>query len=151
MREGSIYAFEVAADGSRLYVSQKAGGVARRALDPNAPQVRVVSGDGTPCTDGSHLYTTVTAAVAASNAGDRVVVCPGQYPEHITLNRAVWMESFAGPSKTYLHSVIVNADGTRLAGFRLDELAVKPGIKAELLGNIVLGNNLHLPLVMRVR
>lgn len=32
MREGSIYAFEVAADGTRLYVSQKAGGVLRRAL-----------------------------------------------------------------------------------------------------------------------
>ena len=42
MREGSIYAFDVAPDGSRLYVSQKAGGVSRRALDPAAPLRRVI-------------------------------------------------------------------------------------------------------------
>jgi pectin methylesterase-like acyl-CoA thioesterase len=100
MREGSIYGFEVAPDGTRLYVSQKAGGVSRRALDPTAPQRRVVSTGGTPCTDGSHVYETVAAALAAANAGDTLVVCPGSYTESVTVDRAVRLDSFAGPSRT---------------------------------------------------
>jgi photosystem II stability/assembly factor-like uncharacterized protein len=151
MREGSIYAFELAADGSRLYVSQKAGGVSRRALDPTAPQARVVSGDGTPCTDGSHTYTTVTAALAASNAGDRLVVCPGHYAESALVGQAVRLEAFAGPSQTHLRSVIVSADGVRVAGFRLHELTVQPGAQVELLGNVILGNSVYLPLVHKVK
>jgi photosystem II stability/assembly factor-like uncharacterized protein len=149
MREGSIYAFEVATDGSRLYVSQKAGGVSRRALDPVAPQVRVVSGDGAPCTGGSHVYTTVMAALAASNAGDRLVVCPGHYAESVSVDRAVWLESLAGPSRTYLHSAVVGGDGARVAGFRLHELTVQAGARVELLGNVVLGNSIYLPLVLK--
>ena len=151
MREGSIYAFELATDGSRLYVSQKAGGVSRRALDPAAPQVRVVAGDGTACTDGSHVYLTVTAALVASHAGDRVVVCPGQYAEDVSIDRAVRLESFAGPSLTYLRSVVVNGDGACVAGFRLRELTVQAGVEAELLGNVIIGNNVYLPIVLKER
>jgi photosystem II stability/assembly factor-like uncharacterized protein len=149
MREGSIYAFEVAADGSRLYVSQKAGGVSRRALDPAAPQVRVVAGDGIACTGGSHIYTSVTAALAASHAGDRLVVCPGAYDQDVTLDRAVRLESFAGPSRTFLRAVLVSGDGARLAGFRLRALAVQAGAEAELLGNVVLDHGVYLPLLLR--
>jgi photosystem II stability/assembly factor-like uncharacterized protein len=149
MREGSIYAFEVDADGTRLYVSQKAGGVSRRALDPAAPQVRAVSGDGTPCTDGSHVYTTVTAALVASNRGDRLIVCPGHYAESVSVDRAVRLESFAGPSRTYLRSVVVSGDGARVSGFRLHELAVQAGVNAELLGNVIMGNSVYLPLVLK--
>jgi hypothetical protein len=150
MREGSIYAFELASDGTRLYVSQKAGGVSRRALDPAAPQVRVVSGDSAPCTDGSHVYTSVTAALAASNGGDRVVVCPGHYAESVWVDRAVRLESFAGPSQTYLYGALVSGDGARVAGFRLHELTVQAGVEAELLGNVVVGNSLYLPVVLKV-
>jgi hypothetical protein len=149
MREGSIYAFEVDDDGSRLYVSQKAGGVSRRALDPAAPQVRVVAGDGAPCTDGSHVYTTVMAALAVSNAGDRLVVCPGHYAENVAVDRAVRLESLAGPSRTYLRSAAVSGDGARVAGFRLHELTVQPGAEVELLGNVVAGNSVYLPLVLK--
>jgi photosystem II stability/assembly factor-like uncharacterized protein len=149
MREGSIYAFELASDGSRLYVSQKAGGVSRRALDPAAPQVRVVSGEGIACTDGSHVYTSVTAALLASNAGDRVVVCPGSYAESVAVERAVRLESFAGPSLTYLHSALIGCDGARLTGFRLHGLAVQPGTEVELLGNVLMADSLYLPLVVR--
>jgi hypothetical protein len=151
MREGSIYAFEVDADGTRLYVSQKAGGVSRRALDPAAPQVRVVSGDSTPCTDGSHVYTSVMAALAASNPGDRIVACPGHYAESVSVDRAVRLESFAGPSRTYLYGASVNGDGARVAGFLLHELAVQEGVNAELLGNVIMGNSVYLPLVFRVQ
>ena len=150
MREGSIYAFEFAADGSRLYVSQKAGGVSRRALDPAAPQVRVASRDGRPCTEGSHVYTTVTAALAASHAGDRLVVCPGHYAESVSVERAVRLETFAGPSRTYLRGVLVTGSGARVAGFRLQALAVQPALEVELLGNVVMGNTVYLPVVLRL-
>jgi len=150
MREGSIYAFEISADGSRLYASQKAGGVSRRALDPSAPQVRVVSVAGTPCTDGSHVYTTVTDALAASNAGDRVIVCCGRYDESVLLDRALWLASFAGPSSTTLRSVVIGADGARLAGFRLRSRTVQAGVEADLLGNVVMGDRvLYLPVALK--
>jgi len=150
MREGSIYAFEVAADGSRLYVSQKAGGVSRRALDPAAPQVRVVSGDGTPCTDGSHVYTTTTAALVAGNPGDVILVCPGRYAESVTVAQAVRLEALAGPSQTYLRSVTVTGDNARVAGFRLHSLDVEGATGAELLGNVVLDHEVYLPVVLKV-
>jgi hypothetical protein len=150
MREGSIYAFEVVSDGSRLYVSQKAGGVSRRALDPAAPQVRVVLGDGTPCTDGSHVYTTTTAALDASNAGDRVTVCPGHYVENVTVDQALRLESFAGPARTSLDSVTITGDNARVAGFRLCDLEVKDATGVELLGNVVLGHEVYLPVVLKV-
>jgi hypothetical protein len=111
----------------------------------------VVASDGTPCTDGSHIYTTVTAALAASNAGDRIVVCPGHYAESVTVERAVRLESFAGPSRTYLHSTFVGGDGARVAGFRLHELTVEAGVEVELLGNVILGNSIYLPLVLKTQ
>ena len=149
MREGSIYAFEVTEDGSRLYVSQKAGGVARRALDPSAPQVRIVAEDGKPCTAGSHVYSTVTTALAGSNPGDWVVVCPGYYDENVTVDLAVRLVSLAGPARTYLRSAFVSRDGVRVAGFQLRELVVQPGVEAELLGNFILSNWVYLPQVTR--
>jgi hypothetical protein len=138
MREGSIYAFEMAADGTRLYVSQKAGGVLRRALDPTAPQTRVVSSDGMACTDGSHRYATVAQALAPSHAGDTLVVCPGYYPESVTVDRAVHLVSFAGPSRTYLRAITVTGDGARIAGFRLHALNVEDASGVEILGNVIL-------------
>jgi hypothetical protein len=149
MREGSIYAFEVAPDGSRLYVSQKAGGVSRRALDPAAPQRRLVSTSGAPCTDGSHVYDTVAQALTAANPGDMLVVCPGWYGESVTVDRAVRLDSFAGPSHTYLRSATVTADNARVSGFRLRALAVEGAVDVELWGNVILGNQVYLPVVLK--
>ena len=149
MREGSIYAFEIAPDGTRLYVSQKAGGVSRRALDPAVPQRRVVSASSAPCTDGSHVYDTVAAALAAANPGDTLVVCPGSYAECVSVDQAVRLESFAGPPRTYLRSVTVTGDGARVAGFRLHALCVDGAVNVELWGNVVLGNEVYLPIVLK--
>jgi hypothetical protein len=104
--------FEIVPDGTRLYVSQKAGGVSRRALGPTAPQRRVVSASSAPCTDGSHVYGTVTEALAVANPG----------AECVSVDQAVRLESFAGPSHTYLRSVTVTGDSARVAGFRLHAL-----------------------------
>ncbi len=149
MREGSIYAFEIAPDGSRIYVSQKAGGVLRRALDPATPQTRVVSGGDTPCTDGSHVYDTVGEALVASNSGDTVIVCPGSYPESVAVGQSLRLEAFAGPSRTYLRHVTVSGDGARVAGFRLRGLTIDAaGVR--LLGNIIVSAEIYLPIVLRL-
>jgi photosystem II stability/assembly factor-like uncharacterized protein len=149
IREGSIYAFAVVPDGTRLYTSLKAGGVLRRALDPARPQTRVVARDSEPCTAGSHVYGTVGEALAASNFGDTVVVCPEWYDEEVIIDRAVRLESFAGPATTYLRSVHVLADGTRVAGFRLHNLEVADMVEAQLLGNYLISTEIYLPLVLR--
>jgi photosystem II stability/assembly factor-like uncharacterized protein len=149
IREGSIYAFEVVPDGTHLYTSQKAGGVLRRALDPARPQTRVVAGENEPCTAGSHVYGTVGEALAAGNFGDTVVVCPGWYDEEIIVDRAVRLESFAGPAATFLRSAHVAADDTRVAGFRLLSLEVEDGVEAQLLGNYLVSAEIYLPLVFR--
>jgi hypothetical protein len=149
MREGSIYSFEIGSDGSRLYVSQKAGSVSRRALDPTAPQRRVVSAGGPPCTDSSHVYGTVASALAAANLGDQLVVCPGGYAEEVTVHQAVRLDAFAGPSRTYLRSVTVTADSARVAGFRLRALTVEGAADVELWGNVILDDEVYLPIVLR--
>jgi photosystem II stability/assembly factor-like uncharacterized protein len=149
IREGSIYAFEVAADGTRLYVSQKAGGVLRRALDPAHPQTRVVAGTGEPCTTGSHYYGTVGEALEACNWEDTVVVCPGSYNEEVVVDRSVRLESWAGPSQTYLRSAHVSTSGVRLAGFLLRSLEVGATVDAQLLGNYLVTYELYLPVVLR--
>jgi photosystem II stability/assembly factor-like uncharacterized protein len=149
MREGSIYAFEIDDAGTRLYVSQKAGGVSRRALDPATPQRRAVSPGGQPCTDGSHVYTTVQAALDTANPGDTLVVCPGTYAEDVVVDRALRLDSFAGPARTYLHGVVVTGDGARVAGFRLDHLEVEGAVGVELWGNVIFGHELYLPLILK--
>jgi photosystem II stability/assembly factor-like uncharacterized protein len=149
MREGSIYAFDVAPDGSRLYVSQKAGGVSRRALDPAAPQQRVISTDGTPSIDGSHVYGTVAEALAAANPGDTLIVCPGGYAEDVTVDQAVRLDAFAGPSRTYLRGVTVTGDSARVSGFRLRALTVEGTVGVELSGNVILDDEVYLPIVLR--
>jgi hypothetical protein len=149
IREGSIYAFEVAPDGTRIYTSQKAGGVLRRALDPARPQTRVVTGSGEPCTTGSHLYGTVGEALAAANEGDTLVVCPGRYKEEVLVDRAVRLESWAGPGATYLGGVQVSAGGARVAGFLLRSLEMEGGVEVQLLGNYLLDHVIYLPLVLK--
>jgi photosystem II stability/assembly factor-like uncharacterized protein len=149
MREGSIYAFEIDDAGTRLYVSQKAGGVSRRALDPAAPQRRVISPAGQPCTGGSHVYTTVQSALDAANPGDTLVVCPGAYPEELVVDRALRLDSFAGPAQTYLYGVVVTGDNARVSGFRLHHLVVEGAVGVQLLGNVVAGHQIYLPLLLK--
>jgi hypothetical protein len=110
----------------------------------------VVSASGTPCTDGSHVYDTVTGAIAASNPGDRLVVCPGIYPEGVTVHPSVWLESLAGPARTYLYSATVTADNARVAGFRLRALEVEGATGVELLGNVIVGGEVYLPVLLRM-
>jgi len=43
----------------------------------------------------------------------------------------------------------VSADGARVAGFRLHALTVQAGVQAELLGNVVMGNAVYLPIVLK--
>jgi photosystem II stability/assembly factor-like uncharacterized protein len=149
MREGSIYALEVDPAGEHLYTSQKAGGVLRRALDPTVPQTRIVAGDGAPCADGSHVYDTVSQALASSHPGDTLLVCSGEYDEEVTVTQAVRLESLAGPARTTLRGATVTGDNARVAGFRLRALNVEGATGVELLGNVVIRSEVYLPLVLR--
>jgi hypothetical protein len=38
-----------------------------------------------------------------------------------------------------------------VAGFRLHELTVEAGVEVELLGNVILGNSIYLPLVLKTQ
>ena len=94
------------------------------------------------------------ARVAHHPAGlclHRLVVCPGHYAESVAVERAVRLEAFAGPSRTYLRGVLVTGSGARVAGLRLQALAVRAGLEVELLGNVVMDNSVYLPLVLKLR
>jgi hypothetical protein len=90
----------------------------------------------------------VGEALAASNEGDRLVVCPGWYDEEVLVDRAVRLESRAGPGATYLRGVQVSAGGARVAGFLLRSLEVEGGVEVELLGNYIT-REIYLPLVLK--
>ena len=122
----------------------------RRALDPAIPQTRIISASGTPCTDGSHVYDTVAEALAASNPDDTLIVCPGNYAESVTVHQAVRLESFAGPSRTYLQGATVTGANARVSGFRLRALDVEGAKGVELLGNVVVRGEVYLPVVLRL-
>jgi hypothetical protein len=67
------------------------------------------------------------------------------------VDRAVRLEAFAGPSRTYLRGALVIGSGARVAGLRLQALAVRAGLEVELLGNVVMDNSVYLPLVLKLR
>jgi nitrous oxidase accessory protein NosD len=113
------------------------------------PQTRIISADGERCADGSHVYNTVTEALGASHPGDTLLVCPGNYPEDVTIQHPVRLESLAGPARTTLHRVTVTGDNARLAGFRLRALNIEGATEVELLGNVVIGSEIYLPVVLR--
>jgi nitrous oxidase accessory protein NosD len=108
-----------------------------------------VSAGGPPCTDGSHTYAAVGAALAAANPGDELVVCPGVYDEEVVVDKALRLDSFAGPAQTTLHGLVVTADGARVSGFRLRSLEVDGAAGVELWGNVVIEDEIYLPLVLK--
>ena len=79
-------------------------------MAPTVPQLSVVATEDPPYTDGGHVSPTVTAALAADDPGDTLVVCPGDYDEHVTVSQTLRLEAFAGPARTPLHGVTVTAD-----------------------------------------
>jgi hypothetical protein len=91
----------------------------------------------------------VGQALAACNYEDTVIVCPGRHHEEVNLDRAVRLESWAGPAQTYLRGAHVTANGVRFAGFWLSSLEVEATVDAQLLGLYVLGADVYLPLVVR--
>ena len=44
----------------------------------------------------SAAYTTIQSAVNAANPGDRIHVCPGSYPEQVTINKALTIDADNG-------------------------------------------------------
>ena len=48
------------------------------------------------CTSNPRQYATIQAAVNATNPGDKVQVCPGSYPEQVSITQAITLESVPG-------------------------------------------------------
>jgi nitrous oxidase accessory protein NosD len=44
------------------------------------------------CTNNPLQYTTIQGAVTAANSGDKVAICPGSYPEQVTITKALTVE-----------------------------------------------------------
>src|ERR1700730_8822616 len=49
----------------------------------------VVDPNATPCITPSVHFTTIQAAVNAAPSGATIHICPGNYPEQVTISRAV--------------------------------------------------------------
>ena len=66
-----------------LAVAPSAGAATTRVVDDD--------GHGVPgdCNTADLTSSTISAAVAASSAGDTIVVCPGGYPEQVTVNKSL--------------------------------------------------------------
>jgi Calx-beta domain/Right handed beta helix region len=95
-----------------LAVAPSAGAATTRAVDDD--------GHGIPsdCNTADVSSSTISAAVTASSAGDTIVVCPGSYPEQVTVNKSL---TIVGPqagvdartrSVPVAAEAVVNGSGT---------------------------------------
>jgi hypothetical protein len=48
------------------------------------------------CTAAKHTYTTIQGAVDAAADGDSIAICPGSYPEQVTITKAVALKNVVG-------------------------------------------------------
>src|SRR5712692_7042702 len=46
-------------------------------------------GSAANCNDTAMAYTTISSAVAAASPNDTIIVCPGLYPEQVTINKTL--------------------------------------------------------------
>ncbi len=129
------------------------------AAGPAAPQVRLVDDNGAQCPGAG--YTSIQAAINASNTGDKVIVCAGTYVEQVLLNKQITVKSkplFAAhivapgsiaPTNGMIAPVVI-LNNASLIGFRLDISAgpVVPTVRPTALscqhvdvGILVFGSN----------
>ena len=110
----------------------------------------VVDDSPTPCQTGLPTFTTIQAGVDAAAPGDVVRVCPGSYPEYVTVNKTLvlrgpkwgvtgWSRSGTGgeavidppdlPDPAYIPpGVTLNADGIVFDGFLVQGVVENAGI-----------------------
>lgn len=86
---------------------------------PPEPQTRYVDDDG-----GEGVYTTISDAVAASNAGDTIVVRDGAYTENVLVNKHLVISTENGAGAVTVTAATsdkpvfdVDADGVTVEGF----------------------------------
>src|ERR1044072_8946233 len=60
------------------------------------------------CTGASQTYTTVQGAVDAAADGDAVTICPGTYPEQVTITKSVSLKKTKGMASP---QIVVPAGG----------------------------------------
>ena len=79
---------------------------------------RFVGGCGAP------NFGTIQAAVSASSSGDTVSICPGTYPESVTVDQEVTIRSTGGAAVTTVQSPGVAFD-VRRSGVRIEDLTIE--------------------------
>jgi cysteine-rich repeat protein len=84
---------------------------------PGTPTERFVGGCGSPS------FSTIQAAIAASQDGDIVSVCPGTYGQPITIDKEITLRSTAGAGTTILQTsgvaVTIARSGVAIEGFTI--------------------------------
>lgn len=76
-----------------LALATLAGAFGRAAAAPPSGHTLFVDDDRAECP--SAQYTTISAAVAAAQAGDRINVCPGSYHEQVTVDKTLTINAQA--------------------------------------------------------
>jgi len=94
-----------------------------------APQTRLVDDNGVQCPTAA--YTSIQDAIDDSAAADKVFVCPGFYPEQVTINKAIIVKAtplFAAhievpmslaPVDAVVAAVRITADNASFKGFKM--------------------------------
>ena len=103
---------------------------------------------------GSTAYKTIGAAVAAASAGSQIIVCPGVYPEDVTVSKPLTIVGInAVIDATNLNNgfmIGTAGAGSRIQGFTIEN-AVGEGILAmntsnvSIVDNVIDGNDKGMP------
>ena len=87
--------------------------------------------------DGSEMFPTINAAIAVAVDGDEIVVEPGRYVEHLTINRSIKISGHGPRDRIILAPITpegpciaITGGAPHLIGFTIDGIAVDvaPGI-----------------------
>jgi nitrous oxidase accessory protein NosD len=73
--------------------------------------------DGTSCATAT--YQTITGAIADAAGGDTIIVCPGTYPESVTVDKPLTLQGLPGAvidARGWPAGVRVVADGATVTG-----------------------------------
>src|SRR5204863_9058622 len=105
---------------SRVMFLLAFGVVAVSAAPAQAVVTRVVSNSGTYCISPypnvpANKFTTIQAAVTASNVNDRVVVCGGTYPEQVVIDNTGHSRDGIDVLANTIHGATIAAPSTTLS------------------------------------
>jgi parallel beta-helix repeat protein len=88
-----------------------AGRLAERTLADRAGHRRLYV-----AADGSAMFNTIVTAIAAAADGDEIIVSPGAYAEHLTIDRSIWIYGDAPRERVILSPISEEAPCVAITG-----------------------------------